>query len=97
MAVLRQCLRGQTRADSFRTLAEQVFEDALVGGFGAIEVDLTGDPSDPSSFGRSMVPRSRSIGNGMAARRPAVRASDRLAMGQVTPLSGDSLEGQTQG
>jgi len=33
--------------DSFRSFIEQVLEDVLVGGFGAIEVDLTGDPAVP--------------------------------------------------
>ncbi len=33
--------------DSFRSIIEQVLEDVLVGGFGAIELDLTGDASHP--------------------------------------------------
>jgi len=33
--------------DSFRSLAEQVLEDIIVGGFGAIEVQLTGQPERP--------------------------------------------------
>jgi HK97 family phage portal protein len=33
--------------DSFRSLAEQVLEDIIVGGFGAIEVQATGDPAKP--------------------------------------------------
>jgi len=33
--------------DSFRSLAEQVLEDVNVGGFGAIEVELSGDPERP--------------------------------------------------
>ena len=33
--------------DSFRSMIEQVLEDVLVGGFGAIELDLTGDPDRP--------------------------------------------------
>jgi hypothetical protein len=33
--------------DSFRSLAEQVLEDVIVGGFGAIEVETTGDPLQP--------------------------------------------------
>jgi hypothetical protein len=33
--------------DSFRSLIEQVLEDILVGGFGAIELDLTADPACP--------------------------------------------------
>ncbi|HXZ39676.1 MAG TPA: phage portal protein [Terriglobales bacterium] len=33
--------------DSFRSLTEQVLEDVIVGGFGAIEVETTGDPQQP--------------------------------------------------
>ncbi|MGA7459651.1 MAG: phage portal protein, partial [Candidatus Korobacteraceae bacterium] len=33
--------------DSFRSFIEQILEDVLVGGFGAIELDLTGDPARP--------------------------------------------------
>lgn len=33
--------------DSFRSLSEQVLEDVIVGGFGAIEVEGTGDPQRP--------------------------------------------------
>jgi len=33
--------------DSFRSLAEQVLEDVIVGGFGAIEVQGTGDGKRP--------------------------------------------------
>jgi len=33
--------------DSFRSLAEQVLEDIIVGGFGAIEVQESGDPARP--------------------------------------------------
>jgi hypothetical protein len=33
--------------DSFRSMIEQVLEDILVGGFGAIELDLSGDPVRP--------------------------------------------------
>ena len=33
--------------DSFRSLAEQVLEDVIVGGFGAIELENTGDPLRP--------------------------------------------------
>jgi HK97 family phage portal protein len=44
---LRQCLEEPNSADSFRTLFEQAIEDTLVGGFGAIEMESTGDPSQP--------------------------------------------------
>jgi HK97 family phage portal protein len=33
--------------DSFRTFAEQVLEDIIVGGYGAIEVQATGDSAKP--------------------------------------------------
>ena len=33
--------------DSFRSFIEQVLEDVLVGGFGAIELDLSDDPARP--------------------------------------------------
>jgi len=33
--------------DSFRSFAEQVLEDVIVGGFGAIEVETTGDLDQP--------------------------------------------------
>ena len=46
-AILRRALEEPNDSDSFRTLIEQVLEDALVGGFGAIEMDLTGDPEKP--------------------------------------------------
>ena len=44
---LRTALEAPNASDSFRTLLEQVLEDTLVGGFGAIEMELTGDPSRP--------------------------------------------------
>jgi phage portal protein BeeE len=36
--------------DSFRSLAEQVLEDLIVGGFGALEVEPTGDAEHPLSL-----------------------------------------------
>jgi len=36
--------------DSFRSLCEQVLEDIIVGGFGAIEMQPTGDSSHPLEF-----------------------------------------------
>src|SRR5271165_1915196 len=46
-SILRRTLEAPNDSDSFRTLIEQVLEDALVGGFGAIEMDLTGDGERP--------------------------------------------------
>ncbi len=44
---LRRCLEEPNEADSFRVLWEQVLEDLLVGGFGAVEMEPTGDPERP--------------------------------------------------
>ena len=46
-AILRHVLEEPNPTDSFRTLLEQVLEDALVGGFGAVEMELTGDAERP--------------------------------------------------
>src|SRR5579872_4692499 len=40
-------LEAPNPEDSFRSLAEQVLEDVIVGGFGAIEVQATGDAQAP--------------------------------------------------
>ena len=45
---LRRVLEEPNAADSFRTLIEQVIEDALTGGYGAIEMEPTGDPDRPA-------------------------------------------------
>lgn len=45
--VLRRALESPNPADSFRTLIEQTLEDLLVGGFGAIEMEATGDATQP--------------------------------------------------
>ena len=47
MKVLRRCLEEPNASDSFRVLWEQVLEDLLVGGFGAVEMEATGDPLQP--------------------------------------------------
>jgi HK97 family phage portal protein len=48
LAALRRTLEEPNAADSFRTLIEQVIEDALTGGFGAIEMEPTGDAERPA-------------------------------------------------
>ena len=47
MRALRRALEEPNQADSFRTLFEQVLEDVLVGGFGAVEMNTTGDALSP--------------------------------------------------
>jgi HK97 family phage portal protein len=44
---LRLCLEEPNEGDNFRTLFEQVLEDMLVGGFGAVEMELTGIQERP--------------------------------------------------
>src|SRR5215472_983847 len=48
MRALRRMLEEPNPSDSFRTLIEQVIEDALTGGFGAIEMEPSGDPDRPA-------------------------------------------------
>ncbi|MGD0796691.1 MAG: phage portal protein [Acidobacteriaceae bacterium] len=47
MRALRHCLEEPNSSDSFRTVFEQVLEDLLVGGFGALEMEATGDDQRP--------------------------------------------------
>jgi phage portal protein BeeE len=46
-AVLRRALEHPNPQDSFRTLIEPVLEDIIVGGFGAAEIETTGDAAAP--------------------------------------------------
>jgi HK97 family phage portal protein len=48
LAALRRMLEEPNAVDSFRTLIEQVIEDALTGGYGAIEMEPTGDEERPA-------------------------------------------------
>jgi len=48
LTALRAMLEEPNASDSFRTLIEQVIEDALTGGFGAIEMEPTGDEERPA-------------------------------------------------
>jgi len=48
ISALRRTLEEPNEVDSFRTLIEQVIEDALTGGYGSIEMQSTGDPERPA-------------------------------------------------
>ena len=48
LRALRRTLEEPNASDSFRTLIEQVIEDVLTGGFGAIEMEPTGEPERPA-------------------------------------------------
>ena len=50
LRALRRMLEDPNAVDSFRTLIEQVIEDALTGGYGAVEMEPTGDPDRPAMF-----------------------------------------------
>ncbi|MCU1285007.1 MAG: hypothetical protein JWO13_1357 [Acidobacteriales bacterium] len=45
--ILTDNLDSPNSDDSFRSMAEQVLEDVIVGGFGAVEVQLSGDDARP--------------------------------------------------
>ena len=47
IATLRHCLEEPNVSDSFRVLWEQVLDDLLVGGFGAVEMESSDDPLRP--------------------------------------------------
>lgn len=47
LRALRYALEHPNPSDSFRTLLEQVLEDTLVGGYGAIEMETTDHPHRP--------------------------------------------------
>jgi hypothetical protein len=50
LRALRRCLEEPNATDSFRTLLEQAIEDALTGGYGAIEMEATDDPEVPAQL-----------------------------------------------
>jgi len=45
--ILTETFEAPNPDDSFRSLCEQVLEDVIVGGFGAIEIESTGNPQRP--------------------------------------------------
>jgi len=50
LRALRRVLEEPNATDSFRTLMEQAIEDALTGGYGAIEMEATDDPEIPAQL-----------------------------------------------
>jgi len=79
--------------DSFRSFIEQVLEDVLVGGFGAIELDLTGDPERPLVMwpvdGGSI--RIRSDWDGSPTSSHYVQATALFTPGQEIALTDEEL------
>ncbi len=54
--VLTENFEAPNPDDSFRSLAEQVLEDVIVGGFGAIELDLVDGWTGPNAGGTPTLP-----------------------------------------
>ena len=79
--------------DSFRSFVEQVLEDVLVGGFGAIELDLSGDPARPLVMwpvdGASI--RIRSDWDGSPTTSHYVQATALFTPGQEIVLADEEL------
>ncbi|HXE07749.1 MAG TPA: phage portal protein [Acidobacteriaceae bacterium] len=93
MALLRRGLEEPNVSDSFRTLIEQVLEDLLVGGFGAIEMESTGDPARPFHLfavdGATI--EIDVTWNGDPAKPRYAQAAEGLAQKKLIPLLDDEL------
>lgn len=67
LAVSRRMLEHPNLFDSFRTLIEPVLEDVIVGGFGSMEIEPTGDATSPLQMwavdGATIAMESRWAGN----------------------------------
>ena len=79
--------------DSFRSLTEQVLEDVIVGGFGAIEVESTGDPEHPLSLwpvdGATI--RVKGDWDGLPGSPHYVQVTNRYGAQAQVPLNDDEL------
>ena len=91
--VLRRCLEEPNASDSFRVLWEQVLEDLLVGGFGAVEMEATGDPLRPFHLwavdGATI--QIDSAWDGDPEKPRFAQATGRLGREGVVPLRDDEL------
>ncbi|HMH16407.1 MAG TPA: phage portal protein [Edaphobacter sp.] len=93
MNALRRCMEEPNASDSFRVLWEQVIEDLLVGGFGAVEMEATGDPLRPFHLwavdGATIQIDSRWDGD--AAKARYAQATGQLGKEGLVPLLDDEL------
>ncbi len=93
MNALRLCLEEPNVSDSFRLLWEQVLEDLLVGGFGAIEMEATGDAARPFNLwavdGATIQIDASWRGDPEKARY--AQATGLLGTGALVPLRDDEL------
>ena len=90
---LRRALEDPNSTDSFRTLFEQVLEDTLVGGFGAVEMRPTGEAARPFELwaidGAAIQVDPKWAGETETPRFGF--ATGRLGIDSVTPLRDDEL------
>ena len=93
MNALRRALEEPNAGDSFRTLWEQVIEDTLVGGFGAVEMKATHDAERPFELfavdGAAIQVDPRWDGGAESVRYGF--ATGRTGLEAVTPLKDDEL------
>jgi phage portal protein BeeE len=90
---LRMALEVPNESDSFRTLVEQVLEDVLVGGFGAVEIETTSDAASPVRLypvdGASIEIDGTWAGDPGVARY--AQRTNKPGVAAVTPLRDDEL------
>src|SRR6195952_3425743 len=90
---LRHCLEEPNTSDSFRVLWEQVLEDLLVGGFGAVEMESTDDPLRPFHLwavdGATI--QVDANWNGDPARPRYAQTTGQLGNSRLVPLRDDEL------
>jgi hypothetical protein len=93
IAALTLSLEQPNIADSFRSLLEPALEDALVGGFGAIEMQTTGDPDRPVELwpvdGATI--RVNAAWDGDPATPRYAQATGKIGPGAMLPLLDDEL------
>ncbi|HEX4758260.1 MAG TPA: phage portal protein [Terracidiphilus sp.] len=82
LQALRLMLEEPNEVDSFRTLIEQAIEDALTGGFGAIEMEPTGDEERPAML--------------WAVDGASIRINARWDGGTETPRYAQAMPGQLE-
>jgi len=93
LAALRAGMEEPNATDSFRTLCEQVLEDLLVGGFGAIEMEDTGNEARPFQLwpvdGATVQINLKWDGSADAPRY--AQATGKIGTGALIPLLDDEL------
>ena len=93
IAALTSAFETPNESDSFPTLMEQVIEDVLVGGFGAAEIDTTGDAAMPVRLypvdGASIQVNAQWSGDPNDPRYAQV--TGKLGKDALTPLRDDEL------